>query len=428
MLDATEQIARDYQVDQNLNQARAELSQLDVINLNQWLIYSADEAISAHPDTEAANALAALTVDLGIASTQTHEYALQRNLGKAVVSAAVAPTAQVAVSPTPLQIGAALQSNVGASAANVASNQQDEASNQPEAQAVEQGQTLAATSTITAGASAVLLEPTPIPTDATPTATPDQGPAVKAASDINIRVGPGTDYPIAGALRVGEMADLTGKNADGSWWEIALSGGQSGWVYAPLVETNGDTNAVAVAANIPPPPPTATPAPTEPPAEAPPAEAPAAPPASGKDFQVVDVHLWDVVENGGQLNGPSVTCGEKRQLVVIVLDANGNRLNGVAVQALYGAQEVFTTGDEGKGDGIVEFVLGGGQAVKVIRDSGRDVTSDEVYNLSTKPWEIPYDRLIGGRFCSDEASCKSFVDQTGCYGHYSYTVTFKRSY
>jgi hypothetical protein len=166
----------------------------------------------------------------------------------------------------------------------------------------------------------------------------------------------------------------------------------------------------------------------EPTAEAP-AEVAPQPAPGGPDFRVVEKRLWDVVENGGRLDGISVTCGEKRQLVVNVLDAAGNRLNGVAVQAIYGAQEIYVSGEQGKGDGVVEFVLGGGQALKVIRDAdGREVSSEEVYGLSTKPWEIPYETLIGGRFCTDEASCKSFVDATGCYGHYSWTVTFQRSY
>jgi hypothetical protein len=144
---------------------------------------------------------------------------------------------------------------------------------------------------------------------------------------------------------------------------------------------------------------------------------------------MVERRLWDVYENGGSLSGPTVICGEKRQLVVNVLDANGNRLNGVAVQALYGAQEIYVTGSQGKGDGVSEFVLGRGQDVKVIRDAdGREVTSDVATGLVTEPAGIPYELLIAGRYCTDAASCKSFVDAPGCWGHYSWTVTFKRKY
>ena len=111
--------------------------------------------------------------------------------------------------------------------------------------------------------------------------------------------------------------------------------------------------------------------------------------------------MWNVEETGGVVDsGGSVRCGEKRELHVIVLDANGNRLNGVAVQAIYGAQEVFVTGSQGKGDGQVEFVLGEGQGVKVIRDAdGREVTSDVVDGMITHSPYIAEEDLIAARYC-----------------------------
>jgi hypothetical protein len=113
--------------------------------------------------------------------------------------------------------------------------------------------------------------------------------------------------------------------------------------------------------------------------------------------------------------------------MVEVLDAGGGPINGVEIQAQLGAREIEVSGE--KGPGVAEFVLGGGQEVKVVRDAdGREATSDVAYGLTTKPWEIPYEYLIAGRFCTDDASCKSFVDAPGCYGHYSWTVTFQRNY
>jgi hypothetical protein len=114
---------------------------------------------------------------------------------------------------------------------------------------------------------------------------------------------------------------------------------------------------------------------------------------------------------------------------VIVLDANGSRLNGVAVQAIYGAQEIFVTGAQGKGDGQVEFVLGEGQGVKVIRDAdGREVTSDVVDGMITHSPEISDDDLIKAGYCRDTESCDKFNFSAGCWGHHSWTVTFKRKY
>ena len=48
--------------------------------------------------------------------------------------------------------------------------------------------------------------------------------------------------------------------------------------------------------------------------------------------------------------------------------------------------------------------------------------------MSTEPAAIPYETLIAGQYCSDDASCKAFVDMPGCWGHYSWTVTFQRKY
>ena len=161
-----------------------------------------------------------------------------------------------------------------------------------------------------------------------------------------------------------------------------------------------------------------------------PAEQPAAPPADGPDFVVIERRLWDVWETGGRVDAAgSVICGEKRELWVNVVDANGVQLNGVAVQAIYGNQEIYVTGDQGKGPGRVEFVLGAGQGVKVVRDSdGREVSSETADGMSTHSPDIPNELLIGAKYCTDEASCAKFNYSAGCWGHHSWTVTFKRRY
>ena len=148
---------------------------------------------------------------------------------------------------------------------------------------------------------------------------------------------------------------------------------------------------------------------------------------SSNRFVLVEKRLWDPYENGGSLDGPSVHCGDGRELVVNVLDANGSRINGVAVQAQYGAREIIVTGAQGKGDGVAEFVLGGGQDVKVIRDNdGSPASSDLASGLSTNPQAIPHEILIAGQYCQDEATCRHFAENNGCLGHFSWTVTFQR--
>ena len=440
----SQEIAITYQATHDLDAARAQLRELDVANVNQWLILATESAIKSNGNTSETSALVNLTLDLGLQSNVIVNYARQNNLPAEQAASIVVPPV---VSNSDSTAGNTVASNVGGTANNVGNviiplpvetvadlNSSDIRSSdrQPATGAVASEQ-VGEASSVTATVAIDSAAPSGSATStATPelTATPDAQPIVRAASGINVRTGPGVDYDIAGAMNADESAQILSKNQAGDWWEILLASGAKGWVYSPLVEIVGDVSAINVALTIPTPPPTAVPvattAPVQPAPEEPAAPAPA---PGGPDFRVTEKRLWDVVENGGRLDGPSVTCGEKRQLVVNVLDGAGNRLNGVAVQAIYGAQEIFVTGEQGKGDGLVEFVLGGGQALKVIRDAdGREVSSEEVSGLSTKPWEIPYETLIGGHFCTDDASCKSFADNTGCYGHYSWTVTFQRNY
>lgn len=116
----------------------------------------------------------------------------------------------------------------------------------------------------------------PAPAEAaTPEPSPTPAAAQVTASDVlNVRGGPGTNYNIIGSLTAGQTMRVTGKNQAGDWWQIDYNG-QAGWVFGQLVSTQ-NTEAVAVAQNIPAPPPTPIPQPTQPPAPQP---APTQPPA-----------------------------------------------------------------------------------------------------------------------------------------------------
>lgn len=97
----------------------------------------------------------------------------------------------------------------------------------------------------------------PTPTaDATPT-----GPRVRISRAMNIRGGPGTNYPIVGGADAGESFAIVGVNAEGDWWQIAYDDGLA-WVYGPLVAAEGAAGVpVAAAPPAPAAPPTATPRP-----------------------------------------------------------------------------------------------------------------------------------------------------------------------
>ena len=92
------------------------------------------------------------------------------------------------------------------------------------------------------------MEGTPAPTTGTDTvARGGEKPIVTIDGDMNIRQGPGTDYARIGGATDGEEFDITGKSADGEWWQIDF-GGEAGWVYAPFVTATNAENVPTVAA------------------------------------------------------------------------------------------------------------------------------------------------------------------------------------
>lgn len=93
---------------------------------------------------------------------------------------------------------------------------------------------------------------------ATVTGTPI-GPYVvvdTSQEQINVRSGPGTEYPSVGVLIGGEQVPAKGRSAAGLWIQIVYPGVEGGlaWVYAPLVTVFGTAELPIVA-----PPPTPTP-------------------------------------------------------------------------------------------------------------------------------------------------------------------------
>ena len=101
-----------------------------------------------------------------------------------------------------------------------------------------------------------------------PTATPPPPPPSVArltvnASALNVRKGPGTNYDIVGVLTNGQQAEIIGRNADASWWQIKFPGAPQGvgWVSAAYVTAENIANVPVVQAPPPPPPPPPTPTP-----------------------------------------------------------------------------------------------------------------------------------------------------------------------
>jgi len=123
-------------------------------------------------------------------------------------------------------------------------------------------------------------EAAPAQEEAAPAPTDPPAPAVArltvSGSTANVRRGPGTNYGVVGAVSGGMSFDILGKNPAGDWYQFCCVNGEQGWIFAQLVQVE-NAQLVAVAQNIPAPPPTNPPAPVAaaPPPAAPP---PAAPP------------------------------------------------------------------------------------------------------------------------------------------------------
>ncbi|MDE0199758.1 MAG: SH3 domain-containing protein, partial [Caldilineaceae bacterium] len=128
------------------------------------------------------------------------------------------------------------------------------------------------------------MEETPAPATGTETAEREaEGPVVTIGGDMNIRQGPGTDFARIGGAFEGEEYGITGKSADGEWWQIDFDG-EAGWVYAAFV--------------------TATNAGDVPTVEAPRAQTPVAAPGPSGAGQAPGVAVATVGEDVNVRNGP----------------------------------------------------------------------------------------------------------------------------
>jgi heat shock protein HslJ len=89
---------------------------------------------------------------------------------------------------------------------------------------------------------------------------------VTAPNGVNVRSGPGTNFPVLGVAPFGAEGEIIGRSADGRWWVVAVPSapGGSGWVSADFVAASNAEDVPVIAS--PPPPivivPTPAPIPT----------------------------------------------------------------------------------------------------------------------------------------------------------------------
>jgi hypothetical protein len=99
----------------------------------------------------------------------------------------------------------------------------------------------------------ITLSPTPVFT-----ATPSV-PLISVSVATNCRVGPGRAYDRVGALLVGEMTEVIGRNLAGNYWYVVNPDVRDGfcWLWGEYATLTGNTQALPIFT----PPPTPTPAP-----------------------------------------------------------------------------------------------------------------------------------------------------------------------
>jgi uncharacterized protein YraI len=74
-------------------------------------------------------------------------------------------------------------------------------------------------------------------------AAPDAAPIASAivnVESLNVRAGPGTNYPVIGGLQQNTTIELMARNQSGDWLQVAWPARAEGygWIYAPLVTTS----------------------------------------------------------------------------------------------------------------------------------------------------------------------------------------------
>ena len=106
---------------------------------------------------------------------------------------------------------------------------------------------------VAAPADAAATAPAEEPAADAATATPAPQPRLTVQQDlVNVRLGPGTSYGLAGTANNGDAYDVKGKSADGQWWLVCCVNGKDAWVFGELASVeNGDLAPVAEAPAAP---------------------------------------------------------------------------------------------------------------------------------------------------------------------------------
>jgi len=278
---------------------------------------------------------------------------------------------------------------------------------------------------------------TPTPTTApSPSPTPVPEPAIRVNDEltagVNVRRGPGTNYPVLAQFEPGQTAPVLGQNENRDWWQIELAPASedTGWIFGDLVQLTGEPAAIEVV-QAPPPPPTATPPPAAESEPEPADEGDDPPPASpeelaeqlrcGKDFCITYQAMVPIWENGG--------CIGNHSIYVTVLEGEppGRPLDGIVIGDTFNNIEV-ASGDKGPGTAEVTLWMNS-MSLKAKRHiDGTPFTSEESFNFTSHDELIPAELLAAMGYCDGNVETCKWAQQNNqvCRGHYSWRVTFHK--
>ncbi len=287
-----------------------------------------------------------------------------------------------------------------------------------------------------------ILEPTatstPVPTF-TPTPSPSSTPAPAAkinpdlTAPVNVREGPGTNYPVVGRFEAGEETTVAGRNEDGSWWQVRLAGSGAkqtvGWVYGELVILS-NTQAIPVVEAPPTPivptPESQTAAQAEVPEETENNDNADAATLEeqlrcGKDFCVTYQAMVPMAENGG--------CVGNHSIYITVLEGPppGRPMDGVVIGDTFNNVEMASGSH---GPGRTEITLWSNSMTLVAKRHIDDTpyTSEESFNFTSHDELIPAEILAANGYCGGtvEQCERDRNNNSVCRGHYSWRVTFHK--
>lgn len=275
------------------------------------------------------------------------------------------------------------------------------------------------------------ITPTPLPT-LTPKSVVTINETLTTA--INVRTGPGTDYPVISRLEPGQTTTVIGRNNDSSWWQVSLESGEAdsrGWVYGELVTFVGNKEVIPLAE-----------APSLPPTPIPEAQAGddgnsgnddtdtnesvtpeelAQDLQCGKDFCVTYQAMIPMAENGG--------CIGNHSIYITVLEGlpPGKPMDGVIIGDTYNNVEV-PSGSHGPGR--TEITLWNNSMTLIAKRNvdGTPYTSEESFNFTAHDELIPAEVLAANGYCGGSVEqCEHDRNHNSvCRGHYSWRVTFHK--